>query len=400
MSTAPITEASASDDDIWSGLKIIDTDTHISEPHDLWTSRAPSRYRDDVPHFVEKDGTSSWILNDVVIGGATASAVVGSNGEKELGTGFFRMGIDDVHAACYETKARVQMMDTLGIHAQIVYPNLAGFGGQNFMKASDEQLRLVCVQIYNDAMAEMQAESGERLFPMAVMPWWNAEQMAAEARRCAAMGLRGVVTCSNPHDAGTPDLSDAIWNPFWETCCELSLSINFHIGSSESVMGWFGRTPWPSFDQEQKLSIASSNLFLGNAQVIGNLIYGGVPERFPQAKFVSVESGIGWIPFFLEALDHQMGETAPSLAAKLSLTPTEYFHRQFLACFWFERVAIDRLLDIIGVNNVMFETDFPHPTCLYPKSNERVRATMAGLDHATRKRIVQDNAAELYRIPV
>ena len=213
------------------------------------------------------------------------------------------------------------------------------------------------------------------------------------------MGLRGVVTCSNPHDAGTPDLSDPIWNPFWQTCVDLSLSINFHIGSSESVMGWFGRTPWPSFDLEQKLSIASSNLFLGKAQIIGNLIYGGVPERFPDAKFVSVESGIGWIPFFLEALDHQIGETAPSLASKLSLTPTEYFHRQFFACFWFERIAIDRLLDVIGVNNVMFETDFPHPTCLYPKSNEKIRATMAKLDHATRKRIVQDNAAELYRIP-
>jgi len=98
---------------------------------------------------------------------------------------------------------------------------------------------------------------------------------------------------------------------------------------------------------------------MGNCRVVGNLIYSGVPERFPDVKFVSVESGIGWIPFFLEALDHQIAETMPNERQHLSLLPSEYFRRQFYGCFWFETVAIKHLLDVIGVGNVLFETDFP-----------------------------------------
>ncbi|MPY92991.1 MAG: amidohydrolase family protein [Acidimicrobiia bacterium] len=387
--------------DILAGIKIIDTDTHLSEPYDLWTSRAPAKYRDLVPQVRELAGKPRWVVDqDKVIGKISAASVIAPDGGKQIGTKFFRLTNEEVHAASYETHARLKMMDTLGVHAQIIYPNLAGFGAQNFLKVQDEELRLTCVRIYNDAVAEMQADSGERLFPMALVPWWDVDASVDEVRRCQAMGMRGVVTCANPQDAGLPDLATDHWDPFWQVCLEHEMPVNFHIGSSQSIMDWFGRVPWPSFNGEQKLSVGSANIFLGNAQVIGNLIYGGVAEKYPDLKFVSVESGIGWIPFFLEALDYQLWETAPGERTKLSLTPSEYFRRQFYGCFWFESLAIERLLDVLGVGNVMFETDFPHPTCLYPKSDERVRKSLIGLEPETRKRIVQDNAAELYKIPV
>ena len=387
--------------DILAGLKIIDVDTHISEPYDLWTSRAPAKYRDAVPQLKEINGQRMWVLNgDTVIGREGAASVVQADGSKLEGVGFVRMTNEQVHRASFEVGARVAMMDTLGVHAQIVYPNLAGFGAQNFLNAGDPELQLLCVQIYNDAMAEFQEQSGNRIFPMILVPWWDVDASVDEIRRCQAMGMKGVVACSNPHDAGVPDLATDHWNPFWEVCIELGLPINFHIGSSKSLMDWFGRMPWPSFNGEQKLSIGSASIFLGHAQVSGNLIFGGVAERYPEAKFVSVESGIGWIPFFLEALDYQIGETAPGQRKKLSLMPSEYFRRQFYGCFWFERVAIDRFLDVIGEDNVLFETGFPHPTCLYPRSDARVREALSGLTPETRRKVVQDNAAKLYHIDV
>ena len=387
--------------DLIEGLHIIDADTHLSEPPDLWTSRAPAGYQDRVPQLKERDGKTFWVLDgDTVIGGSSAASVVAADGEKQLGIRFLKMTVEDVHAASYEPVARLQMMDTLGVYAHIMYPNVAGFGAQNFLRVGDDQLRLLCVQIYNDAVAEMQDVSGGRLLPMILVPWWDIDAAVAEVRRGAAMGMKGVVTSSNPQDAGLPDLATDHWNPFWETCIELGLPVNFHIGSSQSLMDWYGRTPWPSLGGEQKLSIGSAAIFLGNMQVIGNLIFGGVAERFPDARFVSVESGVGWIPFFLEALDYQLYETAPSLRQQLSLTPSEYFRRQFYGCFWFERLAINRMLDVLGVNNVLFETDFPHPTCLYPKSDQRVRDALGGLDARSRRRLLQDNAAELYNIPL
>jgi uncharacterized protein len=285
------------------------------------------------------------------------------------------------------------------LQAQIMYPNLAGFGNQNFLRVPDPELRLVCVRIYNDAMAEMQEVSGQRLFPMALMPWWDIQASVTETERCQALGLRGVVTCSNPQDAGLPDLAQPDWDPFWQICTDLRMPVNFHIGSSASDMDFYGHVPWPSFNGEQKLSVGSANLFLGNAKVVGNLIFGGVAERFPDVKFVSVESGVGWIPFLLEALDYQMGETAPSLRKHLSMKPSEYFRRQFYGTFWFESsYNVRPAVDYLGATQVMFETDFPHPTCLYPRSIERAQATIGSLAPDVQRKVLQDNAAELYHI--
>src|SRR5207249_7413831 len=133
---------------------------------------------------------------DSGIAGSSAASVVGPDGEKQLGVKFLKLTVDEVHAASYEPRARVKMMDTLGVYAQIMYPNVAGFGAQNFLKAGDDTLRLLCVEIYNDAVAEMQEISGGRLLPMILVPWWDIDAAVAEIRRCAAMGMKGVVTCS------------------------------------------------------------------------------------------------------------------------------------------------------------------------------------------------------------
>jgi predicted TIM-barrel fold metal-dependent hydrolase len=235
---------------------------------------------------------------------------------------------------------------------------------------------------------------------MALVPWWDIDAAVDEVRRCSAMGLRGCVTCSNPEDSGLPDLSQPEWTPFFEACQELQFPINFHIGSSQRETDFYGKTSWPSHGNETRLALGSANLFMGNARVIGNLIYAGVLERFPGCKFVSVESGVGWIPFYMDALDYEMHETMPNDSKKLSLLPSEYFKRQFYSCFWFERTGLRGAIEALGPQTVLFETDFPHPTCLYPDALGHVRATLADLDDYTRRRIMQDNAAELYRISI
>ena len=139
---------------------------------------------------------------------------------------------------------------------------------------------------------------------------------------------------------------------------------------------------------------------MGNARTIGNLIYSGIPERFPELKFVSVESGVGWLPFFLEILDHQMTETAPNELANLTLLPSDYFRRQFYGCFWFERSTIKPTVEFLGNECLLFETDFPHPTCLYPRDDLHLLEAFDGLQDSDIRAILQDNAAALYRIDV
>ena len=381
-------------------LRVIDVDAHITEPADLWTRRAPAGYADRVPHVVDIDGVPMWSFDGVLLDNrrVNLSSVIRPGGEKVPGPAFFDFNRDEIHAASSDMHARVELLDQQGIWAQVLYPNVAGFGAQKFAEVADPELRRMCVTIYNDAMVEIQEESGGRLLPMALMPWWDAEASADEVRRTAADGLRGVNICSDPQVRGAPELWQPEWAPFWEACTEHGQSVNFHIGASESSMSWYGSSPWPGLDGERKLAIGSAMMYLSNARIVANLIFSGVLERYPEVKFVSVESGIGWIPFFLESLDYQMYESSPSVVEELSMLPSEYFRRQVYGCFWFEHRMLAPVIDALGVSQVLFETDFPHPTCLYPDPLASAAVALEGLGDDVTRAVLQDNAAALYKV--
>jgi uncharacterized protein len=382
------------------GIKVIDADTHLSEPHDLWTSRAPARLKDKVPRVKTVNGVRRWVIDSdtPLTEGGSPISVVRKDGSKSRSLEFFGWQIEDVHAGSYELAARLKVMDQTGIFAQIVYPNVLGFGGQNATKV-DRELRVASIAIFNDAMAEMQAESNGRIFPMALLPWWDAEASAKEAERCKSMGLRGVNINSDPHNhAGTPDLTNKHWDRLWETCAAIDMPVNFHIGASDSALAWFGTSFWPGHPQDVQFAIGSSMLFFGNARVMANILLSGILDRHPKIKFVSVESGIGWIPFLLETLEYQLLENAAGRS--FSLTPAEYFARNMWSSFWFERRNVARSISQVGVDKVMFETDFPHPTCLFPDPLQHAAPGLAELTPEVRKKVLSTNAAALYRIPL
>ena len=134
--------------------------------------------------------------------------------------------------------------------------------------------------------------------------------------------------------------------------------------------------------------------------MLANLIISGLLERHPTLKFVSVESGVGWIPFILEALDYEMSENAPDELSQLQKLPSQYFRSNLYATFWFEnnRNKLPDLIDAVGEDNILFETDFPHPTCLYPKPLDTVAAKMATLPPDVQRKIMGENARKLYRL--
>lgn len=381
-------------------VPVIDVDTHRTETPDLWTSRAPARFVDRLPRVETVDDRLQWVFDGSVVGIYSPSSVVDRDGGKLLGLSFAGRTLDEVHAASYDTAARIDLMDALGVWAQVVYPNAFGFGGQHFVQASDPELRRLAVEIFNDASAEMQVESGQRLFGMAILPWWDVEASVAEVERCAALGLRGVNLGTGPHLHGLPDLGEPAWDPLWAACADHRMPVNFHIGASGDTMAWFGTSPWPSHDAEHMLAIGSAMMYLSNASVLANLIFSGVLERHPEARFVSVESGIGWIPFFLQSLDYQMHQSVPGrYGTRFSLLPSEYYRRQMHSCFWFEEQGVAEAVAALGDTTVMFETDYPHPTCLYPDSLPIAARAVQALPDESRRRVLSDNAMALYRIP-
>ena len=388
-----------------SAIKVIDADTHLTEPWDLWTSRAPASIRDRVPQVKLHEGRMSWVIDgdkSIGTGAHPNSAILKEGGKVRDLDRFLKLQFADVHAGSSSVKERLAVMDANGIFAQIVYPNILGFGGQASARV-DPALRLACVQIYNDAMAELQADSGQRLYPMALLPWWDVAEAVKETGRCAAMGLRGININSDPHTAldgngqPIPDLGHKHWFPLWEACEALAMPVNFHIGASETAIDWMGQQGWPSLPRDLRSGISGAMIFFNNGKVMANLIYSGILDRFRRLQFVSVESGIGWIPFLLEALDYQLAEIAETRG--FAKKPSEYFASNFNACFWFEKgrdaAAMCRR---VGIDNVLFETDFPHPTSLYPFDD--LEGRLGDLTVPEREKVLSGNAARLYRIAV
>jgi predicted TIM-barrel fold metal-dependent hydrolase len=235
---------------------------------------------------------------------------------------------------------------------------------------------------------------------MPVMPAWSVESCAREAERVAGLGARGVNMTSDPQDLGAPDLANKAWDPFWEVCADQQLPVHFHIGASITGMALYSKYAWGSHPANVQLALGGTLLFIGNARVVSNTIVSGVFDRFPTLKMVSVESGVGWIPFILETLDYEMSENAPEELAQLGKQPSEYFRSNLYATFWFERNRnkLPELVEAVGEDNILFETDFPHPTCLYPSPLEAVEAKMATLSPEARAKILGENARKLYRL--
>jgi predicted TIM-barrel fold metal-dependent hydrolase len=380
---------------------IIDADSHFTELPDLFTSMAPARYRDRVPRVEPVDGVPHWVFDGHVLGQATMACVIGRDGNKaSADLGLNQWVIDDIHVGAHDPVARLQVLDECGIDAQVIFPSTIGLGGQDLGAVNDVALCKLVIELYNDKMAGIQADSNNRLLPLPLMPAWDVDTCIAEAKRVEALGARGVNMTCDPQDLGAPDLANLAWDPFWATCAERQLPVHFHIGASATSMGFYGQYPWESHPMNTKLAIGGTLLFIGNARVVTNAILSGMFDRHPELKMVSVESGVGWIPFILEALDYEMAENAPEELAQLKKMPSEYFRSNLYATFWFEnsRNKLPELIDAVGEDSILFETDFPHPTCLYPNPLQTVETKMASLAPEVRRKIYGENARKLYRL--
>jgi predicted TIM-barrel fold metal-dependent hydrolase len=391
------------------GIKIIDMDTHLTEAPDLWTSRVPAASKHRVPALRKIDGVEQWYLGEQPMGawaGGSALSVVDKNNKKHLGI-LSLQSHEEVHAACIDAKARLKMMDELGIHAHVVYPNIAGFGGGSFARGVPVEDRNLVIRIYNEAVADWAKIGNGRLRPQALIPFWDIKKSVEEVRYAHSLGLRGIAMTSTPELWGDeiPDFGHTHWDPFWEVCSDLDVPISFHIaGGNTGFYAW--KTHMPSdqlSNMGQKMqgpaSIAIVEQML-NARIILNMIYSDLFDRWPKLKFVSVESGIGWIPWLMENADYQFSQFKTADNWGLKRQPSEYLKDHFYISWWFEKNGPKNVIDYMGSKNILFETDFPHPTCLYPDPLTHLDDALKDISFEAKQDILQNNSAKLWEIPL
>ena len=385
MSTSVATETVQ---DVLERVYVHDTDTHVSEPPDLWTSRLPARWADLAPYpTIEPSGAELWHFGDNHI---VFNQALRSQAFDEL-----------TQIGALEPNARLKWMDANGVYSQVMYPNLLGFYPRAFMEL-EPALSLACVQVYNDFQTEFASVNRKRLIPIANLPWWDLDAAVAELERCYEMGHKGLNLGWQFEQLGLPRLRDSYWEPLLKRAEEMGWPVNFHVGFNTDAK----EIEEHRLRMETPLDHAAgpAKFFLGNANCVAELIMGGICDRYPTLKFVSVESGIGWLPFLVESLDWQYLNNNLDREYPNLLLPSEYFRRQIYGTFWFERDIV-QLVDLYP-DNFMFETDFPHRTSLTPGENfPHVRgprgtiiANLATLPADTLVKLLQDNAANVYNL--
>jgi predicted TIM-barrel fold metal-dependent hydrolase len=383
-------------------IKVVDVDSHYSPPPGFWEPHAPAKFKGRVPRIAEDEqGRPQWVVDGKPFD-SIGFNMVRPDGSKAQGVTGALPHYEEVHPGSYDVKARLAWMDEHGIFQQILYPNTGGFSSQQFFtKVADEELRNACVRTYNDAAAALQEESGRRLLPLSQLPWWNIEEAQKELKRTRTdLDLMvGPSMFSAPEIHGLPSLNRPEWAPFLSLCEELEVPLSFHI----SVPGGGAQKPYVETGRGVHLATATSNSFLSNSWLITNFIFSGMLLRHPRLMVVSGESGVGWIPFLLEAMDFQWHENI-ELEDKRDIwkgmLPSEIFRRNFSCSFWFEQTSLAEHIDFLGADTVMFETDFPHGTALTYRVDEEVAQKIASLRPEVRRKVMHDTAARVYNLPV
>jgi predicted TIM-barrel fold metal-dependent hydrolase len=368
---------------------IVDADAHVNEPPDLWQERVPEHLKERAPRVVPfEGGGDAWSFDGgkrVAPVSFTATAGLSYLQFKPAGTTYATM-----RPGSFDPAARIADMDLDGIFAQLLYPSITLTAAKPY--SEDPEMQVACVRAYNDWLADFCGHAPDRLFGLAIIPTIGVDAAVAELEHARARGLRGVLLSAYPNGTLDPDAAD---DRFWSRCVEADLPVNVHIGS------FMREVPQIPMTGARFLSLVGPSKCGGLAfSVVGDFIFSGLFDRFPTLKTVLVESNIGWIPTFLEQSDDMfLRYRFWSGGDALKLLPSEYFYRNVWATFMVDTAGL-ALRHRCGLDHIMWSTDYPHSGTDWPNSRVTLERNFRGLPYDEVKRMIQENAAALYKIAV
>jgi predicted TIM-barrel fold metal-dependent hydrolase len=365
--------------------KFVSVDDHIIEPPNVWQDRLPEKYKAIGPRverlrvanlqfngmqysFDIVDDSSDegkfadfWCYEDLKVPLRRIIAAVGFPPEERT---LLPVTYEEMRKGCWDQTARLEDMDVNHTEASLCFPTFPRFCGQTFLEAKDRELALLCVQAYNDWMVdEWCGGAGKgRLIPLIIVPLWDAELAAAEVYRNAARGVRAVCFSEIPPFLDLPSIHSGEWEPFFKACAETNTVINMHIGSSSRM---------PATSPDAPAGVQATLSFNNAMGSLADWLYSGILVRYPTLKLAYSEGQMGWIPYAMERADSVWREFRGWAFDKEAVPepPSFYFRRQVYACFFRDNFGLKNLHDV-GVDNVTFETDYPHSDSTWPDTKQ------------------------------
>ena len=384
--------------------KIISVDDHVIEHANVWQDRLPAKYRDVGPRVIQERGEMQfvggvfsyqptddghlcdwWVYEDKKIPQTRLSAAVGFDRDEVKVTG---ITYEEMRRGCWDPKARIEDMDANWTEAQMCFPSFPRFCGQTFMEAQDKELSDLCVKAYNDWMVEEWCgDSNGRLIPLTIIQLWDADLAAAEIRRNAERGVRAVCFSEIPPYLSLPSIHTDYWEPFFRACAETGTVINMHIGSSSKM---------PSTSTDAPAAVGSTLTFGNAMSSMTDWLFSGWLAKLPDLKLAYSEGQIGWIPYILERADNVWKDNRGwgGVSDIVDEPPSTYYYRQIYGCFFDDVYGLENI-EKCGVNNICFETDYPHSDSTWPHSKDTALKLMGDLPPDVVRKLVRGNAIDL-----
>ncbi|MDA8044495.1 MAG: amidohydrolase family protein [Actinomycetota bacterium] len=281
--------------------------------------------------------------------------------------------------------ARLAAMDRDGVHAEVLYSEVSAFRAFGLVKGDWKPIS----RAFTDVLSDFAAEDPDRLAVSYQVPIIDIPYAVTEVQRLAALGARSVHLPNFPSEFGLPDYHDSSYDPLWAVLQETGLSISHHLGNRVWLYDIFRRDPTPQF------AIFTSMPSLALSEVIAWWILTGTLERFPGLQIVFVEPQLYWIPGFLAQLDRKADGRYDLPGLKMK--PSEYFRRNMACTFMDDEVGLS-LRHRIGIENILWSTDFPHPATTWPHSREVVDRQFAAVAEDERELICCGNSARIYNL--
>jgi predicted TIM-barrel fold metal-dependent hydrolase len=368
---------------------IISVDDHILESSATFVRRVPKKFVDSAPRIVNGDEGDAWLIDGEIHPITTAESMISwPRDQRQVGP----VKVADMRPGTWDVTARVADMDRDGISASVLFPSLVfGFAGQRLSFVQDGEESLAFVRAYNDwLLEEVVGRYPERFIPCQ-LPWLRDSVVAAEEiRRNAARGFKAVHFSENPEKLGFLSIHSGHWDPFFQACEETDTVVNLHLGSSSHLIK-------PSSDSP--LDSIHRMLFVNPIMAAFEWVFSEVPVRFPQIKIAVSEGGIDWVPGVISIFDNFEQETLSESWSAKDVTPVEVFLRNFWFAALFDRFGYGALAELCS-SHVMIETDYPHPSCRFPDTQQHVENVLAGLSAPFVEQVTFANASALYRHPI
>ena len=372
------------------GYRVVSSDNHVMEPADLWTTRSDAKYKDRIPRIVrEETGADWWYCDGYKISPVEVGTQAGVRFEAPEKLSLHRDTFEDLRLGGYIPEEHVKDMEMDGIDVSIVYPT-AVLGLYSTIPDSD--LLTYALRLYNDWLAEFCGAVPKRLKGIAMINLDDVQSGVREMERCAKMGLAGAMITVYPPENRPYDLPE--YEPVWATAQDLQMPLSMHSSSNRPGGG-------QQYEVLQSLTPAFfSNIDHWVRMSLAQMIFSGVFERYPKLQMGSVEMELAWVPHFLDRIDYNYSQRQVEFTPyrfKEDMLPSEYFRRNVFVGFQEDSLGI-RLRDVIGVDNLMWGADYPHPESTFPRSQEIIGHILIDCTEEEKAKIVGGNATRVYQL--